>query len=408
MISLDGVDYEIKTPDENAADLVQYINTYCRDKDIRNSQGDVIYIDESETNPLYMLLYGCSYLTTILQKLIFSAGCSLDVASSSDRQLLNIASIAHVHRRPASKTTIQGTVYSTEEGTGCLITQSMSATITYGSYDLVFHPAFDVEVPVNSARQVVFICESDGSYNISENTITGFDEPVAGLRALVTEASLPGQEQETLASLRERIQRRAVEGTQMDRAAEAIEQLDGVSRCTIYFNPSATTDATVGSKNVVVPPRQALLMIQGYSDYIAETFYKYCICQTAGADFSADTGVYSQNYITKAQQNLPVYILPPAQEPLYVKIYMYEFLTYAQIQGIKDAISSLSSTLTIGQLVSAKMVTDAVAEAYTDLTIQGAEVSADGTTFTYQAVPSVDAVFIFDLDNITVVSAIED
>lgn len=405
MIELDGVQYNIKTPEENASDLVAFINDYCQTHQIKNSQGEVIYIDANEANPLYMMCFGNAYLTTVLQKLIYSAGCSMDVASSSERQLLNIADIAGINRRAATKTTIQGTVYSDESGP-CEISRELTATVTAGTYSLVFHPAFDIEVPANSARQIVFVCEDYGAYNITENTIIEFDEIVPHFRQMTTLASIPGQDQESIASLRARLQRRAIEGTQADRAAEAIQSLDGVSLCAIYYNDSAIASTTVGSRGLVVPPREALLMVQGYNDNIAKVFYQNMICKTAGEDFPSSVGAYSQDYVTRAGQHMPVWIVPPVQSPIYIKIYVYEYLTYAQIQGIKDVISSLSSSLTIGQMISSKEVTDIVAANYADLTIQGASVSADGVHYSYNASPNYDAVFTFNLDNIEVVEAI--
>ena len=406
MLELDGIEYSVKTPDENVSDLIGYINDYCQLNGITNSKGEIIYIDKNTTNPLYMMCYGISYLTTVLQKLIYSAGCSMSVPESSERQLLNIADIAGVTRTQATKTIITGTVYANEDATGavdCVISKDLSATVSSGTYSVVFHPAFDMTVPIGESRQIVLICEDYGAYNISANTITQFDDVVAGFRKMVTLASTPGQDQESIASLRNRIQKRSVEGTQADRAAEAIQSLDGVSLCNIYFNSSPSESAYIGTRAIEVAPRKALLMVQGWSDDIAQTFFNHMICETTGADLPSSYGVQVQYYETRAGQKLPVYIVPPSQVPVYIKIYIYESLTYAQVNGIKDAICSLASSLSIGQAITSKMVTDIVAENYTDLTIQGADISKDNETFAYSAIPNSDELFIFNVDNLTVV-----
>lgn len=406
MLTLDGIEYTVKTPSENVSDLIAYINNYCSANNITNSKGEIIYIDANETNPLYMMCFANAYLATILQKLIYSAGCNMSVPESSERQLLNIADIAGVKRNSATKTTIQGTVYADLQDTGavdCVITRTLTATVSSGTYSLKFHPAFDVTIPIGEARQVVLICEDYGAYNISENTVTQFDDVVSGFRMMTTLASIPGQDQEPISSLRARIQRRTTEGTQADRAAEAIQSLDGVALCNIYFNESPSTSQYVGSRALEVPPRQALLLVQGYSDDIAKTFFSYMICKTAGENYNASVGAYSQNYVTRANQVLPVWIIPPVQTPVYIRIYIYETLTYIQIDGIKDVIASLSASVTIGQTITSKMVTDIVSESYTDLTIQGADISVDGETFSFNATPDNDAVFIFNLDNISVI-----
>lgn len=410
MLTLDGVEYTVKTPEENASDLVKFINDYCETHNVVNSKGETIYIAANEANPLYMLLYSNAYLATVLQKLIYSAGCTMSVPESSEKQLLNIADIAGVTRNSATKTTIQGTIYANEQDTGavdCVITRSLSCTVSSGTYQLTFHPAFDITIPIGESRQIVLICEDYGAYNISENTITQFDDAVAGFRKMTTLASIPGQDQESIASLRARIQRRTTAGTQADRAAEAIQSLDGVALCNVYFNESPSASQYVGTRALEVPPRQALLLVQGYNDNIAKTFFSHMICKTAGENYPTSVGAYSQNYITHANQTLPAWIVPPAQIPVYIKIYIYETLTYLQIDGIKDIICSLSSSLTIGQSITSKMVTDIVAESYPDISIQGADISADGKTYTFSAVPRSDEVFVFSLENISVVEVTE-
>ena len=291
MLLLDGIEYTIKTPEENLDDLVTYINDYCQANDIKNSLGETIFIEANEANPLYQLLRGLSYETTIMQKLLYSAGCSISVAESSERQLLNLSDIAGIRRTKATHTVINGVVYADQPGPGaqaCVITQDMSATIVIAGAEVVFHPAFDVSVPMNESRNIVLVAEQFGAFNISANTITSFDDPVPGMRLLSTGASSPGQDLESIANLRERLQRRTVESTQVEKAASAIQNLEGVSMCSIYFNYSPREDESVayGNINITVPPREALVFVQGWSTdptAIARTFYRYLLCKTAGS-----------------------------------------------------------------------------------------------------------------------------
>lgn len=410
MVLLDGIEYEVKTPDENLDDIVTYINDYCQSKDIKNSLGETIYIDANEANPLYQALRGLSYLTTIMQKLQYSAGCSMSVAESSERQLLNLSDIAGIKRTKPTHTTIAGVVYANLEESGavdCIITKEMEATITIAGQDITFHPAFDVTVPIGESRSIVLVAEQLGSFNISANTITNFDDPVPGLRMLSTGASTPGQERETIASLRERLQRRTVDSTQIEKAASAIQNLEGVAMCSIYFNYSPREDETVpyGDTNITVPPRQALVFVQGWSTdpvAIARTFYRYLLCKTAGGDVD---GHQEQVYETRAGQQLTVNILPPKQQAVYLRVYIKNVLSYEQVDGIKDVICSMAGSLTIGQGISSVDIIKYVSEIYTNLTIQGAEVSLTGVdgSYSYVQVPYPTAVFYLSVDNIDVV-----
>lgn len=413
MITLDGIEYDVKTPDENLDDVITYVNDYCLANDVKNSVGEVIHIEPNEANPLYQMFRGFAYLTTVMQKLIYSAGCSMSIAEASERQLLNLSDIAGVKRTQATRTVISGVVFANLDGpdaVDCVITQDMTATITIAGADVVFHPAFDVTVPIGGSRAIVLMAEQYGSYNISANTLTQFDDPVPGFRSMATYNSTPGQALETIASLRNRLQRRATEGTQVERAETAIQNLEGVSMCSIFFNynPWEPTSIAYGNTSISVPPRQAVLLVQGWSveaNAIAKTFYRYLLCKTAGSEVA---GAQQQVYVTHSGQELPVTILPPVQQALYVRIFIKNTLSYEQVDGIKDVICSLAGSLIIGQSISAVDVTNAVSAIYTNLTVQGAEISLTGEegTYSYMQAPAQTAVFSFSVDNIAVVETL--
>lgn len=410
MLLLDGIEYEVKTPDENLDDVVTYINDYCQVNNITNSLGEVIYIDANEANPLYQLLRGLSYLTTIMQKLQYSAGCSVSIAESSERQLLNLSDIAGIHRTKATRTVIPGVVYANVADVGavdCVITQDMEATIIIAGQEVIFHPAFDVTVPIGESRNIVLIAEQYGAFNLSANTITQFDEPVPGLRLLSTGASTPGQNIETIASLRERLQRRTVDSTQVEKAASAIQNLEGVSMCNIYFNYGSWESESIpyGDLTLELPPREALVMVQGWSTdptAIARTFYRYLMCKSFGADIP---DAREQIYTTHAGQQLSVWVIPPVQKPVYIKIYIKNVLSYEQIDGIKDVICSMAGSLSIGQSISSVDIIKYVSGIYTNLTIQGAYVSIteEDTGYSYVQTPAATEVFTLSVDNISVI-----
>jgi len=410
MVTLDGIEYEVKTPDENLDDVITFVNDYCLANNIKNTAGELISIEANEANPLYQMFRGFAYLTTVMQKLIYSAGCGMSIAESSERQLLNLADIAGIRRTQATRTVIAGVVYANLEGpeaVDCVITQEMTATITIAGMDVTFHPAFDVTVPIGESRSIILIAEQYGAYSISANTLLEFDEPVPGFRSMATSPSTPGQSLESIASLRERMQRRVVEGTQVERAETAIQALEGVSMCSIFFNydPWNTVPLAYGDETIDVPPRQAVLMVQGWSvelNAIARVFYRYLLCKTAGGDHD---DAQEQVYITHSGQRLPVYILPPKQQPVYVRIYIKNTLSYEQVNGIKDVICSLAGVMTIGKGLSAVDVTNAVGEIYTNLTVRGAEISLSGedNTYSYMQVPAQTAIFYFSVDNIDVI-----
>lgn len=399
MIELDGIEYLVQTPTENAYDMVQYINDYCATNQIKNSKGELIYIDINPANPLYIIIFGICYLLSALQKLIYSAGCSLSVAASSDRQLLNIARIANVQRRAETKTTVSCTVFAADDAP-CHITEDLTVTYNAGDTAIVLSPTFEVTIPAGSAYNIILIADQYGAYNISAGAITSFDTPVAGLQRMQSYDATPGQAQETIASLRQRIQSRITDSTQIDRCIDDIISLNGVSMCNIFYNYSSASEVNVGG--ISVAPRQALLVVQGYSDKIAETFYSHLICLTAPSASSEDITI-AQYYTTRAGQRLPVYIHQPQLIPVHIRVYVHNDLTSTQQRAIKEAILTLGANLVIGQDLSAFDIMQIISTRLPEIDIEEAQLSSDGEVYAFKVIPPENSLITMNASRIVIV-----
>lgn len=402
MIELDSIEYSLNTPEENCNNAVTFINEYCAAHNVTNTKGESVFIEANTTNPLYMIIYGLSYLVSILQKLIFSVGSSISIPHSSDSQLLNLADIAQVKRKKATKTIIRALVTSDlpDENVGdCNILPSLSVTLNTSNGSIIFHPATEYIIPPGQSANITLIAEQDGSYNISAGSFTSFDTPVDNMRTLTAYASEPGKAQESIAALRQRLQSRAVNGTQLDRAADAIEQLDGVNNCNIYFNYDSQNAVVIGtgSNAMTIEPRRALLLVQGYNADIARTYYNHVICETQQESTSE-----VQYYTTHAGQQLPVYITPPIPVTVGVHVYLGEEVGYEQSLNIKDTVLSLVSQTTIGQKVTSAMIISILKEVYPSLSIASAEVAVEGDSYSYIAQIKANEIASFSTDSILI------
>lgn len=405
MIELDGTQYELKTPQENADSIVEYINTYCTSNGVRNSHGELVQIAQNWANPLYAIIFGASYLISILQKLIYNAGCSLNIARASNRQLLNIAEIANVRRKKATKTTVTVMIYantsSDTDPVPCQLTKDLIVTLAYGSETITFSPAYETVIPVNGSIPMVLVCKQEGSYTLEQGAITSFDTNPSGFRKMISLASVPGQKEETYADLRQRIEQRSTTGTQLDRAAADITQLEGVTLCNIYFNYSNVTYTVVNGINV--PPRQSLLFVQGYSDDISKVFYNHLSCLTAGKDYQY---ALKQTYTTHAGQELPVYIIPPTFVYPQIRIFVNVKLITETIQGIRDAIASLSQELSIGESLTSTKVINKIQEAYPQVPVNGVQLALDDNVFSYQVQVQEYQLIQFDDSKISIIEPV--
>lgn len=397
MIELDGIEYKTQTPTEIAYDLITYINEYCMTHNIVNTKGETIYIDINPMNPLYMICFGLGYLIGILQKLIYNVGCAFNFNTASERQLLNLAQIANVHRIAATKTTLICTIFASDNAP-CVITEDLSVTLlSEEGKEVTLHPGYGITIPAMEAARVILIAEDYGSYNIKAGAVTVFDSDVPGLSRIDSLASVPGQEEEPIAAFRRRLQSRTVQGTAVDRAAEAIMGLEGVSLCNIYFNYN--TDTPIFINDISVPPRQALLMVQGFSNKIAETFFSYLPCLTAGESYE---GALIQYYTTKAGQKIPVYIIPPISIPLYIRLYINGKETSNTINKLMDSLLLLSANLSIAQSISTADIINNIHENFPEINIESAQLSRDGESYYFKVTPTARELLTLNKSNIEV------
>lgn len=401
MIELDGIQYEVKTPQENAESAIAYVNDYCKVHNVRNSYNELVQIEQSWANPLYCIIFGFSYLVTILQKLIYNAGCSLNIARASDRQLLNVAEIANVRRKKATRTTIVSMLYanlSTDTNpVPCHITKDLLVTTNYGGSPITFSPAYETIIPVNGSIPMVLLCNQEGSYSIPAGSITSFDVNPQGFRKLISQASIPGQKEESIANLRKRIQERSTTGTQLDRAATDITQLPGVTLCNVFFNYSNTSETVING--ITVPPRQSLLFVQGYSDDIARIFYNHLSCITAGKDYQY---AIKQDYKTHAGQKISVYIIPPAVVYPQIRIFVGEKIISEVRQGVKDAVASLAEEMSIGESLTSTKIINKIQSSYPQLSVSGVQLALGDNVFSYQVQAQEYQLFQFDDSEINI------
>lgn len=394
MIQLDGIDYQVQTPEENALDMIQYVNQYCADNQVTNSKGELVQIDITNANPLFLLCFGVGYLVSIIQKLLYNCGCMFNIQAASPRQLLNLAEIAKVQRKDETPTTISAIIYS-QPDMACAITTDMKINTSVGNQSVTLHPAFDITIAANSAASMVFIADTPGSFSIPANTITEFVENPTGFLKMTTDASVPGQAEESIQNLRTRLQSRAEAQTMIDRCTYAIESLPGVVLCSIYFNYSSTDQVAIGT--TMLQPRTALLFVQGFSEDIAVTYYQYLTCLT-----QKDTeGRYiQQDYITEAGQHIPVYIIPPTLVPVYIRLYIAREIETTQAAAIQDAVLSIGAGQRIGVPLTAATLIEAVSDI---IDVQGAELTLNkGQGYRYIAQPREFELIQFVRSNIDI------
>jgi len=392
MIQLDGIEYRQQTPSENASDMITYINNYCLTNDIKDSDGNVLQIDTNVANPLYQLYLAAGYKETEIQTLLYNLGQSYSIASSSDAQLLNLAEIAGIHRHNAIHTTIVATIYANETES-CTIATSLTATVSVGDATLVFSPSAEVILAAGEAKAIILVADISGAYNIEANSITSFDTNPTGFEQMITAASVPGSDVETITSMRMRLQSRVNTTSFVDRCRDAILDLEGVAACNIYFNYSYTQSIVIN--NITIPARMAAVFVQGYNADLGRTYFRYMNAETVVGDAPPMPVVFKNN------QTIDFNYITPTITPIYIRVYVPSQLSVEQIAEIQEAVKTLASITKMGTNVYSNQILDAI-QTNTSYTLIGAEISLDNSTWGIKVTPTANQLLSYLSSNIEV------
>lgn len=382
-IQLDGIDYTLDTPIDNALNLLAYINQYMTDNDIRGSDGQIMQFTVNVASPMWLLILGLGYMFTIWQKLVYAAGQAFSIPDCSDPQLLNLAEIRMTSLLPGVKTVINGILTAT--GGVCSIT-----TATKLLYEgIEFYPIMDYST--SSTVNIILASKDNGSFIVPANALTFETEPT-NFGVLTTENSTPGRGPETIPELRRRLQIETRSIASIDLCKDAIAALIGIQSASILFNASLSLDMTIGS--AVIPPRSAYILVQGFSDDIASI---YCTYMTAPTPIGATT----QNYITGSGQLIPVKFDQAQARSIYIKVIVEANTVPITYQDeIRDILLTVSGRLGIGVDYTQKYLIN-LFDTYTTVNILGLMVSMDNSTWGYTTAIEKYQIAVFAENNIS-------
>ena len=170
--------------------------------------------------------------------------------------------------------------------------------------------------------------------------------------------------------------------------------------CNILFNQNPNTSVFVG--DIEVEARKALLLLQGYNDKVAETYYKFMTSQTVSTNTERLIGGGPQYYVTEANQQIPVYLVSPQIIDVYIQVYITGSASLTLINSITDALLGMTTKWTIGQGMTTADVINTLKSQLPELEVQGAYISLDGSNFSFQVTPPSDGLLSLEGSNITV------
>ena len=373
MVELDGRSYVVNTPTDNAFALLDYVNQFMVDNDVRNKKGELVQFKISLASPIWLLIIGIGYLATVCQRIMYAVAQAFNIADCSDQQLLNLAKIARLSRKEGSYTTIVCTATAASGGT-CSITTDLEAKAEYEGVEYTFNPIYNVDIPAGTSAEVILICTVTGPVYLASGAITGFTSDPDYLENFTSSASQPGSGLESLSSLRTRLMTNEAISPLMG-AIQGLNALDGVTKAVVLFNSNYDSSMILGGKTV--PPKRAIIFVQGYSDKIAKEYYKYMSAETYD-----DGTAHQQSFVMENGQSFTANYYSPVAVDLYVRVSVTEALTLERRAEIAAAVANLSNTRAIGANYTSAFIIDTLNSNLNFPEITGVEISTDGTTWT--------------------------
>lgn len=375
-MTLDGIEYTVNTTTDNALNLLSYINQYCVDHNILDSDGSVLQFVVNITSPVWLIILGLGYMFNTFQRLLYACGLSFNLSSCPDTQILNLMEIAGTEYLEGTTTIVNCTVIATADGP-CNILKTDTVTYSYEGVEKIFHPAYDVTILASASGKVILQSVDVGPMYIPSGVITEFDIEPTNFASMSSMNSLPGSNPETTAEARVRLQKgiETISGT--DACISALRELTGVQTANLFFNHSLTDNLVIAS--MTIPPRCCGMIVQGFSEELANTYFDYLDVPCVG-------GALSQTHTTLAGQDITVTYDLPVQVRMYVKVKVRIPNTLLVPEMYKAAIIELllpaSGSLLIGEDYTQMYLLNFL-EGFSvpDMSVIGLTVSTDGTNF---------------------------
>ena len=393
MINFEGREYIVDDATTNAYNLLNYINKYMADNNIKNRKGEIVQFKINLASPIWLIIFGIGYVTSVIQKMLFAVAQAFSISNCADQQVLNLAQIARIERKQGSYSTM--TMRVTAGDSECIITPEDTITVTYEDEKYIFKPITTYNIPAHGTDSVVTIADKTGPVYITSDSIDKFDKNIANMESCTNLGSEPGTNIESISALRTRIQSNETV-TPVNAAVTALNGLTGVTKANILYNISTTESKTVAG--YTVPPRNAIVFIQGTANNLAETYFKYMYAPTVGGD-SGLTQVYKE----VNNQEFTLNYFPPEVKNIYVKVHVKGIegtIATEVTDAIRNSIAKLSNSLKMGVNYTQSYIMESIASIPEYSYIIGISLSSDGSNYS-------DYVYM-NINNIGIIQNSED
>jgi hypothetical protein len=397
MIQLDGIDFPNESPAEIVSDMIAYVNDRLQNQGIVDEDGEPVVLEANDASLTYQVLLAQANKIAQVQSMIYNMGTQFNLGEASDRQVVEISRIMRSPRKQPSFTTIIATIQAADTG-DVYVTNQLTATANSNTGVVVFKPAHEVLIPSGGIKSVILVAQDAGPITVAQNTITSFDQNVPNIEYMLSSEGLQGNDLERVSDLRARLENNNVKNSFAELARAGIAGLTGITYCAVYVNPSNQSDLMVA--DVAIGPRSCLVVVQGFSEYVATEYFKYMLMETTD---TGDERTIAQPYQLQSGNLLDFYFMLPSYREVYVAIYIDIQTIQERVDLIKDALFEINGTMGIGEQLNAARVIQKMASKNFDFNSVGAEISMDGVSWSVESAINGLQIAALPYDNIRVI-----
>lgn len=389
----------VQTTEDNASAYIDNVNRLLMQEGITDKEGNPVQLTKLAGSVLWLMALANGQNTTEWQERLRNCYNSLDIANCSDEQVNNLALIAGVVKEEGSAPFVALTVTNTTQSPVLYNRSTVYAEDTFSSHK--WYCSQNIEVAGGETTTLIFYCESK-DVNTPKSTTFIFhftDITIPSYSTESTSASVILEPEETVADIRNKIMQGTQAFNQIEQAQNAIKGLNGISKCSLWFNPDPIAPVILNG-NIELDARKALIVIRGVDvdNLIAETYIRYLNVATQQLEDSL------QSSTVLGAGGFVAYYSVCEEKLFYIKVQVKAKrgdTTY--IEHIKDVLMLHIYDLDVGCQLTAQRICAWLEEAKSFVDkIYTAQVSMDNVTYGNVTSFSVLDVGTFDREHIIV------
>ena len=368
----------VKTTEDNASEYIDAVNVLLAQKGVVDKEGNPVQLTKLAGSVLWLFALANGQNLTEWQERMRNVYNSLDIANCSDEQVNNLAIIAGVLKEEGSSPFVALKVKNDTQSVVLYNRATVYAEDTFSGHK--WYCAQSVELAVGEELTLVFYCENK---NVSVPSNTEFiyrftDTTIPSYSVASTSASVIVDPEETIAQLRNKIMQGTQAFNQIEQAQAAIKGLNGITKCSIWFNPDPTVPMVLDG-NISLEARKTFIVVQGVDidNLLAEVYIRHLNVATQQLDSSLESST------VLGAGGFTAYYSVCTEKLFYIKVQVIANIgdtTYTD--HIKDVLMSHIYDLDVGCQISSQQVCAWLEEAtqYVDK-ILTAKLSMDNVTY---------------------------